>query len=146
MGVAVARLEVENPFPTERQSHQHESHLSPISNYYSSQYQDGCQVVKNGLFLAFFVSVEFGSFGNATPGLAMNTMWGGRPDLVPRAKYPNDSILRGDEGVEVKASRQGGGWQGHNAESGWLCVVQFSTDNVFFFSREKCPAILCFVQ
>ncbi len=29
----------------------------------------------------------------------------GRPDLLPRGRYSNDAVLRGDEGVEVKASR-----------------------------------------
>jgi hypothetical protein len=67
-------------------------------------------------------------FGNATPGLAANQYPNGRPDLVPRAHYPEDSVLRGDAGIEVKVSRARSGWQGHNPETGWLMIVQVSID------------------
>jgi hypothetical protein len=40
----------------------------------------------------------------------------GNPDLLPRGHYASDAVQHGDEGVEVKASRSDGGWQGHNIE------------------------------
>lgn len=49
----------------------------------------------------------------------------GRPDLVPRGHYAGDSVLRGEEGIEVKASRYSAGWQGHNIESGWIMIAQY---------------------
>jgi hypothetical protein len=55
-----------------------------------------------------------------------NTRVGGHPDLVPRGKYKDDCVLKGDEGVEIKVSRQKGGWQGHNIEEGWLMVFVYS--------------------
>ncbi len=63
-----------------------------------------------------------------TPGLVRNRYPGGRPDLVPRGIYAGDAVLRGADGIEVKASRYGRGWQGHNAEEGSIMVCQFSID------------------
>lgn len=64
----------------------------------------------------------------AAPGLRANRRLNGRPDLVPRGAYPGDAVLRGEVGIEVKASRYARGWQGHNLEAGWLMVVQFAVD------------------
>jgi hypothetical protein len=82
----------------------------------------------SGLLSNVFVRSIAKQFATATPGLAINQMGKGRPDLIPRAMYPGDAVHRGDDGVEVKASRSLSGWQGHNAELGWLLVVQFSVD------------------
>ena len=62
-----------------------------------------------------------------------NQYHNGRPDLVPRGFYPNDGSLRGDEGIEVKASRWSNGWQGHNVEDGWVLICQY------FIDRETTP-------
>jgi len=50
---------------------------------------------------------------------------GGHPDLIPADHRGGDDQLRCDEGVEVKTSRQAGGWQGHNPEIGWLIVFRY---------------------
>lgn len=65
-----------------------------------------------------------------------NKYHNGRPDLVPRGYYPSDKSQRGDEGIEVKASRRNSGWQGHNKESGWLMMCQYAID----VDREPTPA------
>jgi hypothetical protein len=57
-----------------------------------------------------------------------NQRHNGRPDLVPRGVYDSDAVLRGDQGIEVKASRFSTGWQGHNVESGWILIVQFTVE------------------
>jgi hypothetical protein len=67
------------------------------------------------------------STGN--PGVARNTRPGGRPDLVPRAFYDGDSVLRGQQGVEVKVTTSASSWQGHNPESGWIMVVQIKVSH-----------------
>lgn len=82
----------------------------------------------SGLLSNLVVQALAKHFNNANPGLAANQRKNGRPDLVPRAHYPDDAVLRGDEGVEVKVSRQPSGWQGHNPESGWIMIVQISVD------------------
>jgi len=57
--------------------------------------------------------------------LNRNNWVGGHPDLIPRGKYPNDAVLRG-EGIEVKTSRQPGGWQAHNIEKMWVMVFRYT--------------------
>jgi hypothetical protein len=54
-----------------------------------------------------------------------NRRIGGRPDLIPVRHPGGDSQLRCDQGIEVKTSRQPGGWQGHNPESGWVMVFRY---------------------
>lgn len=78
----------------------------------------------------------------AHPGLRPNRRPNGRPDLVPRGHYPDDAILRGPEGIEVKASRAVRGWQGHNVEIGWLMVVQFSVDLTTQPVYERAPTAI----
>lgn len=60
--------------------------------------------------------------------LAQNTYHNGHPDLVPAGRYPDDAVQYGDEGIEVKASRYGSGWQGHNVEACWLLVVHYAAN------------------
>jgi len=61
--------------------------------------------------------------------LAKNQYPNGHPDLIPKGNFPNDAILRGDKGIEVKASRYSSGWQGHNPESVWLLVFQIDCNS-----------------
>ena len=57
--------------------------------------------------------------------LVRNKHVGGHPDLLPKGDPMGDDQLRCNEGVEVKTSRQSGGWQGHNPEVGWLIVFRY---------------------
>lgn len=68
------------------------------------------------------------SMSKQSASLIRNQYHNGRPDLLPKEHYPNDAVLRGDEGVEVKASRYDSGWQGHNVESGWIMIFQYQVD------------------
>lgn len=65
---------------------------------------------------------------HAVPGVTKNQYSNGRPDLVPRAVYPSDAVLRGTEGVEVKVSGNASSWQGHNPETGWIALIQILVD------------------
>ena len=42
--------------------------------------------------------------------------------------WPPRAVQRGSEGIEIKASRYGRGWQGHNAEDTWLMVFAFDSN------------------
>lgn len=64
-----------------------------------------------------------------------NEYHNGRPDLVPVGHYEGNAVLRGDDGIEIKASRYGTGWQGHNIETGWIMIVQY------FMQPESATAI-----
>ncbi|MBI1802408.1 MAG: hypothetical protein HYR71_12355 [Chloroflexi bacterium] len=61
--------------------------------------------------------------------LTRNRQVGGYPDLIPRGGYANDAVHRGTTGIEVKSSKQSGGWQGHNAEQGWLMIFRYTIDS-----------------
>ena len=63
------------------------------------------------------------------PGLVKNTYHNGHPDLVPVDVYEDNSVLHGDQGIEVKASRYEKSWQGHNAETTWLMVFVFDVNS-----------------
>jgi len=60
--------------------------------------------------------------------LVKNTYNNGHPDLIPKDRYPNNAILHGPEGIEIKASRHSSGWQGHNPEDVWLLVFVFDSN------------------
>ena len=60
--------------------------------------------------------------------LIKNRYPNGHPDLLPRGMFPNDAAQYAHEGIEVKASRRGGGWQGHNPEAVWLLVFHFAAN------------------
>ena len=40
------------------------------------------------------------------------------------------------DGIEIKASRHGSGWQGHNAEDAWLMVFVFDANSARDVSLE----------
>lgn len=63
-----------------------------------------------------------------SPSLAKNRHHNGYPDLIPTGHFPNNAAQHGDAGIEVKASRYLRGWQGHNAEAGWLMVFVFESN------------------
>jgi hypothetical protein len=57
-----------------------------------------------------------------------NKYHNGHPDIVPKGHYPDESILHGPEGIEIKGSRHLSGWQGHNPEEVWLMVFCFDSN------------------
>lgn len=65
------------------------------------------------------------SISKRCPRLTKNLRVGGHPDLIPKGHYRGNSILQGDEGIDVKSSKRAGGWQGHNPEAGWVMVFRF---------------------
>lgn len=61
------------------------------------------------------------------PTLAKNNYHNGYPDLVPKGRFPGDSVQHSPEGIEVKGTRSRRSWQGHNEEDGWLVVFYFNS-------------------
>ncbi len=93
----------------------------------------------SGLLSELFVRSVSRHLSNAVPGVTRNLKPGGRPDLIPRAMYQGDAVHLGDEGVEVKVSRSASSWQGHNAETGWIMVIQISVDRETQPVYERAP-------
>jgi len=78
------------------------------------------------------------NLSDSTESLERNIKIGGYPDLILQGKYPNNSVLRG-EGIEVKCSKQRGGWQGHNPEEGWILIFRYSIDTETDPITERAP-------
>ena len=68
------------------------------------------------------------NLSDASHTLTRNRKVGGHPDLILPDRYPGDAILRGEDGMEVKASKTKGGWRGHNPERGWVMIFRYIVD------------------
>lgn len=77
--------------------------------------------------------------------LVKNHYHNGHPDLIPRGMFPNDAVQHAQEGIEIKASRHAGGWQGHNPEAVWLMVFHFDSNTVSDVRKGISPKPFCFV-
>lgn len=94
--------------------------------------QRGLSRLETLLMPANFSSLVGEFVANAIPrhcrGLVRNRYHNGYPDLLPAGQFPDDAAQHGAEGIEVKASHYPSGWQGHNAEAGWLMVFVFDSN------------------
>jgi hypothetical protein len=79
-------------------------------------------------------------------GLVKNRYHNGHPDMLPKGKFPGDSAQHVELGIEVKASRHGSGWQGHNAEDVWLMVFVFDANSARDGSLGIAPKPFRFVK
>lgn len=78
--------------------------------------------------------------------IVKNKYHNGHPDMLPKGKYPGDSALHATTGIEVKASRHGSGWQGHNAENVWLMVFVFDANSARDAAQGVAPKPFRFVK
>lgn len=74
------------------------------------------------------------------PTIAKNGYHNGHPDLVPKGRFPNDTVQHHQDGIEVKGSRYLRGWQGHNAEDAWLMVFCFESGRPTDGAKAIAPA------
>jgi hypothetical protein len=79
-------------------------------------------------FAGLLSEVLVKNLADHSPALVHNTYVGGYPDLILPGVYPDDAALKATDGIEVKASKQKGGWQGHNPEEGWVMVFRYTID------------------
>jgi hypothetical protein len=62
--------------------------------------------------------------------LTVNRYFNGHPDLVVQGVYPNNAVLAGSEGIEIKTTRKAGGAvDTHGAREQWMCVFVYRTDS-----------------
>jgi hypothetical protein len=78
--------------------------------------------------------------------LAKNSYHNGHPDLLPKGKFPNDSVQHCNEGIEIKASRYMRGWQGHNVEDCWLMIFVFDSNRPVDIAKGIAPRPFRFVM
>lgn len=65
-----------------------------------------------------------------TMSLVENKHFNGHPDLIVKGVYPNDDVLAGEEGIEIKTTnKKGGAVDCHSARTQNFCVFVFRVDN-----------------
>jgi hypothetical protein len=87
----------------------------------------------------FLSEVIVKSISNNSKKITRNKKVGGHPDLIQVGAYQNNSVLLGKDGIEIKTSKQRGGWQGHNPEEGYLIVFRYILDESERPAVEKTP-------
>ncbi len=86
------------------------------------------EMLLGNAFAGLLSEVLVKSVADHSTTLVRNRYVGGHPDLILRGEHADDAVLRASEGIEVKTSKQGGGWQGHNPEQGWLMIFRYVMD------------------
>lgn len=70
------------------------------------------------------------SLAKHSRSLVANAYFNGHPDLLVRGQYPDDKVLAGEHGVEIKTTRKSGGAvDTHGARNQWMCVFVYTLDN-----------------
>ena len=72
--------------------------------------------------------------------LVENQYFNGHPDLVVQGVYSQNSVRAGDQGVEVKTTRnRGGAVDTHGARNQWMCVFVYEVDNETEPATDRSP-------
>lgn len=72
--------------------------------------------------------------------LTENKYFNGHPDLVVQGTYAGNAVKAGQDGVEIKTTRKGGGAvDTHGAREQWMCVFVYKIDNVSEPAKERRP-------
>jgi hypothetical protein len=80
------------------------------------------------------------SLARHSRALTENRYFNGHPDLIPRGKYSQNAVKAGDDGVEIKTTRNAGGAvDTHGARDQWMCVFVYSVDNQTEPAVERAP-------
>lgn len=75
-----------------------------------------------------------------TMSLTENKHFNGHPDLVVKGIYPNDDVLAGTEGVEIKSTtKSGGAVDCHSARDQNMCVFVYSVDTTTEPAKDRKP-------
>jgi hypothetical protein len=87
------------------------------------------ETVRPAIFSGILSDALTASLARHSRVLTVNRFHNGHPDLIPRGRYPNDRVASGEDGVEVKATKGGGGVDTHGARHAWLCVFRWDMDS-----------------
>ena len=70
-----------------------------------------------------------GSLAKHSRALTENRYFNGHPDLLVQGVYPGDAVKAGNEGIEIKTTRnRGGAVDTHGARDQWMCVFVYDVD------------------
>ena len=86
-----------------------------------------------------------GSLAKHSRALTENRYFNGHPDLLVQGVYPGDAVKAGNEGIEIKTTRnRGGAVDTHGARDQWMCVFVYDVDAETEPARNRRP--MGFVQ
>lgn len=82
------------------------------------------------------------SLAKHSRALCQNLYHNGHPDLIVRDAYPNQSVKSGDEGVEIKSTRNPrAAVDTHGARNQSMCVFVYKVDAHTEPARDRAPTI-----
>lgn len=87
------------------------------------------EIVRSAIFSGILSDALTASLARHSRVLTENRFHNGHPDLIPQGRYSNNAVAAGEEGIEVKATRGGGGVDTHGARNAWLCVFRYTVDS-----------------
>lgn len=80
------------------------------------------------------------SLGKHSRTLCQNNYHNGHPDLIVKGRYPKDSTKSGDDGVEIKTTRnKGGAVDTHGGRVQWMCVFVYDIDKATEPAQNRKP-------
>lgn len=80
------------------------------------------------------------SLSKHSRSLTENEHFNGHPDLVVKGVYPDNAIVAGDQGIEIKTTRKAGGAvDTHGARNQWMCVFVYYVDTASEPARARRP-------
>jgi hypothetical protein len=80
------------------------------------------------------------SLGRHARALTENRWPNGHPDLIVRGRYPSDAVKGGEDGVEIKSTKNASAAVDmHGARNQWLCVFVYEIDNATEPATERRP-------
>jgi len=86
-------------------------------------------IIRKAIFSGTISDMLTASIAKHARTLVKNEFPNGHPDLIPQGKYPNNSIDKATDGIEIKATKKSGGAVDHHgARSQWLCVFVYEID------------------
>ncbi len=80
------------------------------------------------------------SLGRHARALTENRWPNGHPDLIVRGRYPKDAVKGGEEGLEIKSTKNASAAVDmHGARDQWLSVFVYEIDNLTEPATERRP-------
>ena len=72
--------------------------------------------------------------------LVENRYFNGHPDLIVQGVYPDNAVRAGEQGIEIKTTRnRGGAVDTHGARNQWMCVFVYEVDTTTEPAADRRP-------
>ncbi|HEY4686293.1 MAG TPA: hypothetical protein VJB57_02200 [Dehalococcoidia bacterium] len=87
-------------------------------------------MLRPAIMSGFLSDMLTASMAKHSRSLTENRQHNGHPDLIVRGVYPDNKVLAGAQGVEIKSTRnRGGAVDTHGARDQWMGVFVYSVDS-----------------